>query len=257
MRLLIVVLLLVCLQSSTYAKIVFYGDDTQTITLAPIKPSFLKFPIDVFSFVSGTHFKIKEEGRDKENYSILSVKPPRTAKEETISFVLIDKTRVKVRFKTAKANSPELKDDFFDFRPISDLAQQDYTGKAMEINSVDLLKAMYNQEKVGGYSIFDLKRTIKDGHKDVITTLQRLYTGRQHNGYVLKIQNKKSTSIFINNERLHVGRPDLGEASSISKEVLAPSESTLAYIVAKAHTTHNDIIIPIELIKEQDSETKN
>ncbi|MBL7110291.1 MAG: hypothetical protein ISS11_08640, partial [Candidatus Marinimicrobia bacterium] len=178
-------------------------------------------------------------------------------KEETISFVLVDKTRVKVRFKTTKADSPEFKDDFFDFRPISNLAQQNYTNKAMEINSVDLLKSMYNEEKVQGYSIFDLKRTIKDGHKDVITTLQRLYTGRQHNGYILKIKNKKKQSIFINNEHLHVGRPDLGEASTAIKEVLAPSESTLLYIVAKSHTTHNDIIIPIEVIEEQDSETKN
>lgn len=256
MRLLTVIVLMICSQS-TYAKIVFYGDNTQTITISSNRPSYLKFPMDVFSFVSGTYFKIKKEGKDKEDYSILSVEPPKKIKEETISFVLANKTRVKVKFKTVKANSPEFSDDFFDFRPISNLAQQNHTNQAVEINSIDLLRSMYNEEKVSGYSIFDLKRTIKDGHKDIITTLQRLYTGRQHNGYVVKIQNKKNTSIFINNERLHVGRPDLGEASSINKAILAPSESTMLYIVAKSHTTHNDIIIPIDLIKEEGNEPKN
>ena len=116
---------------------------------------------------------------------------------------------------------------------------------------LELMKAMVRWDRVVGYKVRNLQRTVNTGVKDLSAKLVRIYTGPKYNGYVFKIRNRSKKSYAIDLKSLTLGTPNVALLSQVDKSVIQPKKenATMLRIIAKPTSVYYNISLPIAPIE--------
>lgn len=239
------------------AKTIYFGSETETITLGYGGATLFRFPSEVKTITQAKRFDIQPANSDQPSYSLLSVTPRFSQGSSNVVFLLNDGSIIKTRLVIVSQMLPEKIDSIYDFKNKETLiatGQDQKTGS--NLSELELMKAMVRGDNVAGYEVKNLIRTIQPGFKGVDTKLVRIYTGNQFNGYVFEISNlTKNQKLQIQVQNLMLGDPNLALLSTVDASVIGPegSETAKTYvrIVAKSTSIYNQLILPIEVVEKR------
>ena len=239
---------------SAHARVIYFGGETEILSIAYGGPTLLRFPAEVRTISQASRFEITPADPEQPNYALLSVTPRFTSGSADVVFLLADGSTIKTRLVVAPKAIPEKTDAIYEFKSKEALLPGSGVGRTgAEIPAVDLMKAMLRGDEVAGYDVRNLVRTVRPGFSGVEMRLVRIYTGSQFNGYIFEIVNTtKSKKLFVNVQNLHLGDPNLALLSSVDRSVIEPSgsgfEKTYLRIVAKPSSIYSEIQLPIQIV---------
>ncbi|MGK5086904.1 hypothetical protein WDW86_05050 [Bdellovibrionota bacterium FG-2] len=240
-----------CLQHKAIAKTIYYGSETEVVSLVAGGPTLFRFPSEVKTISQSKRFTIAPATHDQPNYALLSVQPRvGSGGSSVVTFILSDGTIIKVKLVVVSAAIPEKTDSVYEFKSKESLLPQSGAGSpGSGVSELELMKAMLRGDEVAGYEVRNLTRTLIPGFKGVTTKLLRVYTGNQFNGYIFELHNKtRDQSLYINTQNLMLGDPNLAILSSVDQAVIEPKGETYLRIVAKPTSSYNQLILPVETI---------
>lgn len=237
--------------SPVFAKTIYFGGETEVITLAANEETLLKFPSDVRTISRAQRYVIQPADPSQPNYSTLTIRPRFSSGQTSVTFILNDGTIIRTKVAVISTASPEKIDNFYEFKPKEALLEQGdkISGSLSEI---ELMKAMIRGDDVPGYEIKNVSRLITPGFKGVCTSLTRIYTGNRFNGYIFEITHTSKQSLLIDIKNLTLGEPNQALLSHIDESVLdvdGKRKATLR-IVAKPTSVYSKLILPVEVIKK-------
>ncbi|MGE4233052.1 MAG: hypothetical protein AB7F43_06965 [Bacteriovoracia bacterium] len=251
-----VISLLSCTQEAE-ARIVYYGSETETLSVAYGGPTILRFDEEVKTISQAARFTIEPADATQPDYKVLSITPRFPSGSSNIAFILASGQVVNTKAIIVSSSLPEKVDSFYDFRPKDKLLDQlDKSDKTAKISELELMKSMIKWEQVVDYNLRKLIRTVPSGIDDLSIQLIRVYTGAEYNGYIFKlVNNSKHRSYSINLKDLVLGTPNMAILSQIDRNVLkseATKENT-AYlrIVAKPASIYYSVNLPFEKLEEK------
>lgn len=243
---------------STLARTLYFGSETETITLLAGNATLFRFPGEVRTISQASRFEIAPANGDQPNYSLLSIKPRFSTGSTDVVFILADGTTIKTKLVTV-SQKLEKTDTIYDFKSKESLVNAEDDGKnGSSLSELALMKAMIRGDQVTGYDVKNLVRTLSPGFKGVETKLVRIYTGNQYNGYVFELTNKtKAQRLLVNVQNLVLGDPNVAILSSADHTVLEPEGSghdkTSLRIVAKPSSLYHQLILPIQIVEKQEA----
>lgn len=241
------------------AKNIYFGSETETVTLVYGSPTLFRFSGEVRTISQASQFEITPANGDQPNYSLLSIRPRFSAGKGNVVFILADGTTIKTKLVSVSDAIPEKTDSIYDFKPKESLVNPNNEGKVgSNLSELALMKAMIRGDQVTGYEVKNLARTISPGFKGVETKLVRIYTGNQYNGYIFELRNStKLQSLFVNVQNLVLGDPNVAILSMVDQAILEPEgsghEKTYLRIVAKPSSLYNQLILPIQVIEKKEA----
>lgn len=267
----LVVLALALGAVSAHAKTINFGEKSEKIMLRYGKATVLRFESKVGSVQNAERFEVGPLNEQAPNYAEMSVKPRSTTASDTVNFLLVDGTVVRLRFVPVTGKAAESVEMFYELKrrkePLGSKIARDVFPDQFGTPEVDagdgggkieLMKALILGTKVRGYQIRDVGKALKTGLKGVNAELVRVYAGKDLNGYVFKIVNTASQSKYeIDIRRLKIGNPDLALMSQVDRSVIEP-ESTgnnTAYltIVALPSSLSRDVVLPVAWVKKEEA----
>lgn len=252
MRYILVIFLILSFQISQAREIIF-GDELETIIVGFGEKTILRFPSLVKTVSNISDFEIFPVDETDPDYSLLSIKPLFRKSKGKVLFVLDDGTVIRVLAKTVKNNMPSKIDSFYEF-----ISKKNIVRKAQNLTSVselELMKAMIRDDDVAGYKKRDLVRTIWKVKKGLKAKLIRVYTGKNLNGYVFRLENTlRRKSLKVSIDQINLGNPNLAIMGQVDDEIIYPKKIgkavTYLRIVAKPTSVYTDIVLPYESFKE-------
>ena len=238
------------------ARTVFYGSETETVTVAYGGPTIFRFNEEVKTISQVSRFSITPADSQNPNYTTLSVNPRFTRGSSKVTFILANGAVVATKIVIVPKDIPEKTDSFYDFRPKETLIEKSNGAKGQNITELDLMKAMIRGEQVIGHKTRALIRRVKTGVNGLSAKLVRIYTGPKFNGYVFKIRNKsKKKSYRFEVKNLSLGLPNQALLSQVDRKILGNKKSkeniTFLRIVAKPTSVYYNINLPVALIKSK------
>lgn len=253
MKFIVLFIFIFSLQLSQAREVVF-GDELETITVTYGEKTILRFPSLVKTVSNVKDFEIVPVDETDPDYSLLSIRPIFRKSKGKVLFVLDDGTVIRVLAKTIKSNMPSKVDSFYEF-----ISKKNIVNKSQNLTSVselELMKAMIRNDSVTGYKKIDLVRTIWKVRKGLKAKLVSVYTGKNLNGYVFKLENtlrKKSLKISVN--QISLGKPNQAIMGQVDDEIIYPKKIgkavTYLRIVAKPTSVYTDISLPYERYQEK------
>ncbi len=238
------------------ARTIFYGSETETITLVYGGSTLFRFPAEVKTISQARRFDIQPADGEQPNYTLLSVTPRFSTGKTPVAFILSDGTVIKTNLVVVSAAIPEKTDSIYDFKSKDSLVSADSGSTGSGLSEMELMKALIRGDSVSGYDVRNLIRTITPGIKGVEMKLVRIYTGNQFNGYIVEVTNvTKNQKLLLNVQNLVLGDPNVAILSTADNPVLEapPAEGHKTYlrIVAKPTSVYNQIILPVEVIEKK------
>ena len=242
-----------------FAKVIYFGSETETVTLVYGAPTLLRFPGEVRTISQASRFDISPANADSPNYSLLSVRPKLSSGSSEVVFIMADGTTIKTKLIVVSQAIPEKTDRIYEFKSKESMLGQGENNVGASLPDVELMKAMLRDDEVSGYEVRNLVRTISPGFKGVSTKLVRIYTGNQFNGYIYEITNTtKKQKLFVNVQNLVLGDPNVAILSSVDQSIIEPEGSnhdkTYLRIVAKPTSLFNDLILPIQVAEKKEGQ---
>lgn len=254
-------LLLFGLQNHAEARSIYFGSETEVVTVVFGTETMFRFPGEVRTISQASRFEIQPANPDSPNYSLLKVRPRFSSGSSDVVFILADGTTIKTRLLIASKAIPEKKDAIYDFKAKESLVDngdgpEGKTGTSL--SEIELMKAMLRGDEVSGYDVRNQSRSISPGFKGVSTRLVRIYTGNQFNGYVFELSNTtKAQKLFINVQNLTLGEPNVAILSAVDRPVIEASgkgeSKTFLRIVAKSSSIYNQLILPVQVVDKKES----
>jgi len=243
------------------ARQVYFGGETEVITLVYGGATLFRFPGEVRTISQATRFEIAPANGDQPNYALLAIRPRFSSGSSDVVFILSDGTTIKTRLVVVSKAIPEKTDAIYEFKSKETLltgggSGDEKTGAAL--SELELMKAMLRGDEVAGYDVRNLVRTISPGFKGVTTKLVRIYTGNQFNGYIFELTNTtKAQKLFVNVQNLVVGDPNVAILSAVDHPVLHPpgkgEDKTYLRIVAKPSSVYNQLVLPIQVVDKKEA----
>lgn len=239
------------------ARTIYFGNETEVVTLVAGEETLLKFPSDVRTISRAQRYEILPADPEQSNYSLLKVRPRFSSGSNPVVFILNDGTTIQTKLVVAPTGSPEKTSALYEFRP-KEAMLSEAQGKetTTSLSDLDLMKAMIRSDEVPGYDVRRVSRPMNPGFRGVEMTLVRVYTGNRFNGYVFELLNTtKEKSLLVNIQNLLLGEPNQAILSSIDSPVIEPAKSpkakTLLRIVAKPTSVYSKLVLPIEVVEKK------
>lgn len=237
--------------STCHAKTVYYGSETESVTISYGGETILRFNEPVKTISRASDFSIETADQASPDYSILSITPRFTKSKSKVTFLLANGAVVSTNIETISNAIPEKTDSFYDFVPKSSLIEKE-TNITSDISDLELMKSMVRREEVLGIEQRALEREIDSGVSDLKVKLVRVYTGAKFNGYVFKITNTSDKKTYaVDLKHLSLGKPNQALLSQTDKEKLGPNESTFFRIVAKPSSVYYNVNVPFGEVKSE------
>jgi len=249
--------ILIAGQCDAQAKGIYFGTETEVVTLVYGGPTLFRFPGEVRTISQANRFEIAPANGDQPNYALLAVRPRFTSGSNDVVFILADGTTIKTKLVVVSKAIPEKTDSIYEFKSKDTLTGQSDEGKAgSNLSELELMKAMLRSDEVAGYEVRNLSRTISPGFKGVNTKLVRIYTGNQFNGYIFELTNNtKAQKLFVNIQNLVLGDPNVAILSSVDQPIIEPDgsghEKTYLRVVAKPSSMFNQLVLPIQVVEKK------
>lgn len=237
------------LSLSAQARVIYYGSETETITLSYGGPTIFRFNQEVKTISQASKFQIKPADDQEPNYAVLSVKPRFTRGENKVTFLLADGAVINARLVIVPKALPEKIDSFYDFKPKESLIEKNESES--NVSELELMKAMMKWDQVAGYNVKVISRSINTGVSGVSAKLVRVYTGPKYNGYIYKISNDSKHTYNIDIRNLSLGRINLALLSQVDQNVLKPKKDTFLQVVAKPSSVYYSVNLPVVQKKSQ------
>ncbi|MCX6125177.1 MAG: type-F conjugative transfer system secretin TraK [Proteobacteria bacterium] len=241
-----------------FARIVYVGDEMETITLSYGGPTIVRFPTTVKTISQATRFAITPADEEQPNYALLSVTPRFSQGEDKVTFIMSDGSIINTKLVVVPKTAPEKTDSFYDLKRKDSLIENaeanDQTGE--RVSELELMKAMIRGDHVAGYQIKKLIRTIDTKVSGVNCQLVRVYTGAKFNGYIFKISsNAEGKDFEIDVTKLTLGSPNTAILSQIDESKISGSEENekpiFLRIVAKPASVYYDVNLPVAAVKKE------
>lgn len=236
------------------ARTVYVGSGPETIKVSYTDETIIKFEKQVKTISGATKFIIKTADENSPDFSTLTVRPRTLNATGNVVFLLNDGTSVRLRLITTK----EIKEteNYYQIKSKEDLIEQKEAGDIPEIGKVDLIKAMIKEDKVLGYEIKEMSKSLDTGLKGVTGELIKAYIGPEYVGYVFKFTN---TTIFtkysIDIRKLKLGNPNLAIFSEIDRTLIEPERTgrhiATLIVLAKPASFYKDLILPVRNITQK------
>lgn len=241
--------------NTCHARTVYYGSETETVTIAYGGPTIFRFNEEVKTISQASKFNIKPADNKDPNYSVLSVVPRFTRGSTKVSFILANGVVVNTKMVIVSKALPEKTDSFYDFQPKERLIDNASNSKGANVSDLELMKSMIRWDSVVGYKIRNLVRTVNTGVKGITAKLVRVYTGPKYNGYVFKVRNQSHKNYAIDVKSLTLGVPNVALLTQVDKKILKSRKTkenvTFLRIVAKPTSVYYNIALPIAPIQKQ------
>ncbi len=250
---------LLCFSAVLYPEIaesrtLYVGSSPETIKISYTDETIIKFEKPVKTISGATKFIIKTADENSPDFSTLIVRPRALTATGNVVFLLNDGSTLRLRLITAK----DLKDTetYYQIKSKEDLIEQKDTGDLPEIGKVDLMKAMIKGDKVLGYEIKELSKSLDTGLKGVTGELTRAYVGPDYVGYIFRLTNTTTvTKYSIDIRKLKLGNPNLAIFSEIDRTVLEPEKTgrhtATLIVLAKPASFYKDIVLPVRNITQK------
>ena len=244
-------LLLVSYQTA-FARIIHYGEAKETVTVSYGGPTIFRFDEDVKTISQASRYKIEPSDSANPSYKMLSVIPRFTNGSNDVTFILANGAVVQTRIVVVPKALPEKTDSFYDFRPKDQLIDREtFSAQEDNVTTLELMKAMIRSDKMVGYQVRSLERSVRSGMSNVEAKLVKVYTGPKYNGYIFEVENKSSKKSYaIDLLALTLGKPNLAILSQTDEKVLEPKGKNKKYktylrIVAKPTSVYYSVRLPI------------
>lgn len=244
------------------AKVIYYGSEIETVTIARGGPTIFRFDQEVKTISHATKFTIKPEDAQNPNYAVLVVTPRFNSGKNKVTFILANGAVITTSLVITPSSTPEKIDSFYDFLPKESLVGPK-DSKGHSISDLELMKAMIGWQSIVGYKIKNVQRTINTGNIDLSAKLVQIYVGPKYNGYIFKIRNLSSKKRFkINPEFLSLGSPNQAILSQVDNEELGTmndkkkkvmTNTTFLRVVSKATSVYYNINLPVGPIQAKPS----
>ena len=251
--------ILVAIPQVSFARKIYYGSSSETITLAYGGPTIFRFDEEVKTISQASRFEISPSDNDNPDYKMLSVTPRFTKGSSNISFILSNGAVVQTRLVVVPKALPEKSDSFYDFIPKDQLIENSIRNHESDnVSEMELMKSMIRCDLIVGYKVRSLVRTVNTGINSLSAKLVKVYSGPKFNGYVFKIQNDNSNKSFaIDLRALTLGRPNLALLSQVDEKILKAKGKgknvTFLRIVAKPSSVYYSVRLPIAAVKLKES----
>ena len=234
-----------------FAREIIYGANIQQLTIVYGEETILRFPSLVKTVSNVNDFEISPVDKNDPDYTLLKIKPIFRKSKGKVLFVLDDGSIIRVSVKAIKKGLPSKVDSFYEF-----ISQKSVIGKSQNITAIseiELIKAMIRGDNVTGYKLRSLVRTIWNTEKGLKAKLVKVYTGKNFNGYVFRLENtSKDITLKIDPEKVFLGSPNQAILSQIDDNILYPKSLgkavTYFRMVAKPTTIYSDLKLPFESI---------
>ena len=250
--------LLVAIPKCAHAKTIYFGTETEVITVVYGGATLLRFPGEVRTISQAARFEISPANGDQPNYALLAIRPRFTSGSSDVVFILSDGTTIKTKLVVVSHAIPEKTDAIYEFKSKDSLIGSSGEGKTgSNLSELELMKAMLRGDEVAGYEVRNLVRTISPGFKGVSTKLVRIYTGNQFNGYIFELSNTtKNQKLFVNVQNLMLGDPNVAILSAVDQTIIEPEgsghEKTFLRIVAKPSSIYNELVLPVQVVERKE-----
>ncbi len=251
--------ILLSLWSNTgFARIVYVGDEMETITLSYGGPTIVRFPTTVKTISQASRFVIGPADEEQPNYALMSVTPRFSQGEDKVTFIMSDGSIINTKLVVVPKAAPENTDSFYDLRRKDSLIEKaeanDQTGE--RVSELELMKAMIRGDHVSGYQVKKLIRTVDTKVSGINCQLVRVYTGAKFNGYVFKISSNADDKDFvIDVTKLTLGSPNTAILSQIDEQKISGNEKTerpvFLRIVAKPASVYYNVNLPVAVVKKE------
>ncbi|MBI2603755.1 MAG: hypothetical protein HYW48_11950 [Deltaproteobacteria bacterium] len=242
------------------AKMIYYGSETETLTIAYGAATLLRFDEEVKTISQASKFIIEPADQNDPNYRLLSIKARVPEGKDSVSFILANDTVVNLQVVTVPSHVPEKKDSFYDLKAKElsiDPAKDSVQGS--DVSELELMKAMIRSDKIIGYEAKAIIRSVDTGVEGITAKLVKVYTGPKFNGYIFKVSNVSSSmSYAVDLKSLTLGRPNTALLSQVDTKILAPhgseggrDSSTFLRIVAKSSSVYYTVTLPVAPIQQK------
>ncbi len=239
--------------SGAFGKIVYYGSETESLTVGYDRTTILRFEEEVKTISQASKFSIEPANANDPNYRVLAIKPRSQDGIDKVTFILANDVVVNLKIRTVTQAIPEKTDSFYDLKSKElRVDPQSEAIKGADVSELDLMKAMIRGDTLLGYNAKTMTRTITSGIEGISVELIKIYTGPKFNGYVFKIANESSKRFAIDLKSLSLGQPNVALLSQVDDKILEPVKApkgkdlTFLRIVAKPSSVYTSIVLPIE-----------
>lgn len=244
--------------NSAQARIIYYGSEMETVTLAYGTTTILRFPEEVKTISQASRFEIAPADENNPDYAVLAVSPRFAKGSNKVTFILADGSVLATELVVVPGNIPEKTDSFYDFKKKESLIElPNAEQRGTNLTELELMKAMIRWDTtVVGYNARSLIRTVRSVPDDLSAKLVRVYTGPHYNGYVFKLKNESKKKTYVIDVRsLVLGRPNQAVLSQVDNGLLKPAghdeSETYLRIVAKPSSVYYNVNLPVAPIKEE------
>lgn len=246
------------------ARTIYYGDSPEKVDVRYGKSTVLRFETKVGSVQNAEKFEIGPLNEQSPNYAEMAVKPRSTSAADTVNFLLVDGSVVKLRLVPVSGAAGEATETFHYIKKMQKqvITQDDAepqtaaNGDDTSEQNLELMKALILGSKVRGYKVRSVEKPLATGLTGVEAQLVRVYAGKDLNGYVFRLTNKSSASKYeIDVRRLKIGNPNLALMSQVDRKVIEPegTKRNVAYltIVALPSSLSRDVVLPVAWVKKE------
>ena len=252
-----VMLVLTGISEAAIARPVVYGNKPQTLQVTFGTPVLMRFDHPVKTVTNVAQFAIRPASEENPDYSNMMVEARSRKASSFVTFILADGAIVRTKLVAISGNTAESSDSVFEFRA-ADAGSDNGPGagtKSSETQGLDLMKAMIRGDKVMGYEVRDLNKSVATDNSGVSAELVKIYAGGEFNGYVFELTNQSRQKTYdIDVRRLRVGEPNLAVLSQADRKTLTTlgtdESKTILRVVARQGSAYRDVVLPVGIVKK-------
>ena len=253
-RYIAVLMTLIMLLPMANAREIVFGDEVESVTVVYGEKTILRFPSLVKTVSNIKDFEITPVDEADPDYSLLSIRPIFRKSKGKVLFVLDDGTVIRILARTVKTNMPSKVDSYYEF-----ISKKNVVEKSQNLTSVselELMKAMIRDDSVTGYKRRSLTRTIWNVKNGLKAKLVRVYTGKNLNGYVFRLENTlKCKSLKVSLNQISLGKPNQAIMGQVDDEIIYPKKIgkavTYLRMVTRPTSVYTDIVLPFDSYEEK------
>ncbi len=231
------------------AKTVVYGTTSEQIRIKYGMPTIFRFQNAVQTITGASRLQVEPANKADPSYKVLSVTPRFTNGTNEVTFFLTDNSVVRTKI-LVSPNDPAA-DTFYDFKSRESANTEYDPTNAPTITEIELLKAMYRDDNVSGYTVHRMSQYFPSKQGSANVELVRIYKGSPFNGYVFKVKNASwRKNLEIDVRHITVGSPNLAILSQTDEKTLFPKgkgpTETYVRVVAKNTASSRDVVLAME-----------
>lgn len=244
-------ILMAAFASPAFGRTIEYGEQTVVVRLPYGSPSIFKFDVAVKTISSASQFEIKPANDEAPDYTLLSVEPRVSGAVSNVVFILADNETLRVRL--ISGDEKPGADTFFEFSSKQSANTQFMPNQEpQEASKVELMRAMILGDRISGFQVRTVDKTVSTGIAGIETKMVKIYEGPEFNGYVFVFKNATPDKTYtVDIRRLRIGRPNLALLASIDEKTLSPDKSAQLTLIAKPLSFLTPITLPVGFVKKQ------